>query len=167
VRSVGVSAMRNQGSGVLAAVHKYLKRVRLEDIPSRSEGDFQGWLNARTIDLMRAMPRKKRCKSRRWGTARKALNLFLRECACNHHLRRAYALSRIERWLEIPLDSVTAKELKKRAERGHLPPWPGLGKLVKRTSDAFQAYAVQYSESDGVRLPARVYLDDYLWPENR
>ena len=161
VDSVGGSAMRNQGPGVLRAVQNYLGHLQLDDIPIKSEKEFGEWLTARTEGLIRALP----IDTRPWGTARKALNLFLRGCLYNHYLRRAYKLAHIERWLEIPLDSVTANALKRLAGRGQLPRWPGLKHLRKRTSDEFQAYALAYSKRAG--LPARVFLDNYLWLKNR
>ena len=161
VDSVGVSAMRNQGPGVLKAVQRYLSPLQLDDIPVKSENEFGVWLAGQTEGLLRAMP----LDTRPWGTARKALNLFLRGCLYNHYLRRHYRLDHIEHWLEIPLDSVTAKALKREAGRGQLPQWPGLKHLRKQTSDKFQAYARTYSESVG--LPARIFVDNYLWLKNR
>jgi len=161
VDSVGVSAMRNQGPGVLKAVQRYLGHLRLDDIPVKSEKEFGVWLAERTEGLLRAMP----LNTRPWGTARKALSLFLRGCLYNHYLRRRYRLQRIEHWLEIPLDRVTASALKREAGRGKLPRWPGLKHLRKQTSDKFQAYAQVYSES--VDLPARIFVDNYLWLKNR
>ena len=93
------------------------------------------------------------------------MNLFLRSCLYNHYLRKAYGLSAIESWLEIPLDSVVAKALRREATSGELPPWPGLKHLTPEAHARFQSYADKSAKHRG--LPARVLLDNYLWLDNR
>jgi hypothetical protein len=153
--------MRNQGRGVLKAVQEYLGQLPLHDIPTHSESEFGACLSAKTEELIRAMP----LDTRPWGTARKALNLFLRGCFYNHYLRSHYRLDRVEQLLEIPLDGVTARALKREAGRGRLPRWPRLKHLDARTSEEFQTSARTYSQQVG--LPARVFVDNYLWLKNR
>lgn len=157
IDSVGPSALRNQGKGVLARVHGYLADVSLERIPRR-QTDFDLWLDQQTGNLSR------RCQCK-WGAARKALNLFLRSCCYHHYLREKYGFGTIEEWLEIPLDQVVASALKKKAGRGALPQWPRLVRLSKEDSVKFQAYAAKLAKDMG--LPARVHLDVFLWTENR
>ena len=47
-----------------------------------------------------------------WGTARKALNIFLRDALYTTYLSKRYGLPRAEASLEIPLDSITAVRLR-------------------------------------------------------
>ena len=118
------------------------------------------WLNGQTNRLRHKLP----SSGKPWGIARKAINLFLRSCAYNHHLRQAYGLAALEPLLEIPLDGVVAKALKRDAERGVLPPWPGLKHLDAKTSRRFQKYAVVMAKE--MKLPALVFLDNILYIDN-
>jgi len=51
---------------------------------------------------------------------------FLRDCCYNGILARQFQLRRADRFFEVPLDSVVAKELKSEFARGALPLWPGV-----------------------------------------
>jgi hypothetical protein len=82
-----------------------------------------------------------------------------------HYLRRAYGLGKVSRWLEVPLDGVVARELKKEAGRGVLPRWPGLEHLKKADSEKFQRHARVQAAT--CKLPATVFLDNYLWLRGR
>lgn len=155
------AALRNQERGVLKVVQKQLKIVELREVPFGSAIAYRRWLDRHTQTMLGAMT----VMIKPWGTARKALNLFMRSCICDHYLRTEYRLDRIERLAEIPLDSIVAKALKQEAGRGQLPTWPGLKRLTKDQNDQFQAFAEGYAEELG--LLARVYLDNYLWLNNR
>ena len=160
--AIGPNAVRNQGKGVLSATQGYLKVVSLCDIPDDAES-FAEWLDEHTDGILKAI--KKKSKKTHWGTARKALNLFLRDCFCNHYLRKHYKVRRVENWLEMPLDRLVANALKRHAGRGRLPQWPGLINLVKEDSDKFQAEAETWASELG--LSAKVHLDMVLWLANR
>ena len=45
---------------------------------------------------MKKLPKK----SRRWGRARKGLNIFLRDCPYTVHIRKAYRLDQAEQFVE-------------------------------------------------------------------
>jgi len=160
VTSVGPSALRRQGKGVLRASHDFLASVSLASLSGLSEARFRAWLDRHTESLLGQLP----CSGRPWGTARKAINLFLRDSLYNQYLNRRFEIEKIERWLEIPLDSAVAKGLKARAGRGGLPQWPGLKNLEPVVSDSFQAFASSLAHAIGIK---RVHLDMYLWLENR
>ncbi len=162
IESVGPSAVRNQGQGVLRAIQTHLGKLDLRSTPKDSTC-FKKWLDTETDQLLNAM--KDKVDGRPWGTARKATNLFLRACIYNHYLRKEYELGSMEKWLEIPLDGVVAKALKRKAGRGKLPPWPGLKHLRPEASEKFQVYAQELAKSLG--LPARVFVDNFLWLANR
>jgi hypothetical protein len=63
-----------------------------------------------------------------------------------------------ERLLEIPLDSITAKEIRK--EERALPRWRGVTYLELDTSAAYQEAARVIAKRHGF---ARVHLDAYWW----
>ena len=157
VSAIGPSAVRGQPSGTADACRNFLKKVNLMKVPRRSPTLFRKWLDHETQCLQRELPNP----DRPWGIARKALNLFLRSCFYNRFLYERHRLERIASWLEVPLDSVVAKKLKEHAGRGKLPRWFGLGRLTPKDSEVFQRYALEYAADKG--LPARVFLDNYLW----
>lgn len=160
VVAVGPSALRGQGKGVLKAAQAYLGTMDLSKAPKTNATKYARWLDGHTKAMLRTLP----VKNEPWGAARKALNLFMRDALYNRYLNRHYRLGKIETWLEIPLDRAVAKGLKRDAGRGNLPPWPGLKRLRKGTSDKYQAFAAECAGRKGI---ARVHLDMYLWLENR
>ena len=155
------AALRNQERGVLKVVQNQLKTVQLRGVPFDTAVSYRRWLDRQTQKMLQAMT----VKVEPWGAARKALNLFMRSCICDHYLRSEYRLERIERLAEIPLDSIVARALKEKPGGDQLPAWPGLKWLTKDQNDRFQAFAAEYAKQR--RLPATVYLDNYLWLDNR
>ena len=93
------------------------------------------------------------------------MNLFLCGCVYNHHLRKAYGLGRIERWLEAPLDSVVAKAIDQKWCGEKLPTWRGLKHLRPDDNEKYQRAAQQLARSIGLR--ARIFLENELWLRNR
>ncbi len=159
--AVGPSALCGQGKGVLKAAQKYMGSIDLSSIcKMKSAEEYANWLDEHTNALLDKLP----ISDRLWGAARKALNLFMRDVLYNQYLNKRYKISRIEPWLEVPLDSTVAKGLKKFAGRGKLPPWPGLKRLTARVNQEFQNVAANYATQCRI---ARVHLDIYLWMENR
>ncbi len=161
VSSTGGSTLRNQEPGVVRAIQARLGKLALGGIPTDSRDEYERWLDGTTNRLLRGVP----AQIRPWGTARKATNLFLRACICDHLLRAEFRLSKIELWAEMPLDSVVTTALKRRAGRGQLPGWPGLKRLKHQENHEFQVFAQHYALQLG--LPNRLYLDYYLWLRNR
>jgi hypothetical protein len=158
VSAVGVSALRRQGVGAIGRIQKYLGSLDLTDTRSlKNEDDFSNWLSRKTEHLVQNQNVK-------WGAARKALNLFLRDCLYNKYLCAEYGFDHLEPWLEMPLDSVIATELKKDVGRGGLPVWQGLRKLKKEDSKRFQDHASQVAATKNI---ARVHLDVGMWVNNR
>ena len=97
VSAVGVSALRRQGVGTIGRIQKYLGSLDLTDMRSlKNEDDFSSWLDLKTEDLVQNQNVK-------WSAARKALNLFLRDCLYNKYLCAEYRLDHLEPWLEMPL----------------------------------------------------------------
>lgn len=161
VTTVGPSALRNQGSkGVIKAAQQHLATIKLSRFRKHREPPFIRALDEATTELKRSLPKG----AQNWGAARKALNLFLRDICYNRFLSKKHGLSRIEPWMEIPLDSLVALALKRRAARRHLPPWPGLNGLTPRVSAKFQAFAKRVAADHGI---SRVHLDMHLWTRER
>ena len=164
ISSVGPSAVRGQGKGVQGACHEHLSSLRLERIPATGGKAYEAWLDRQTEKLLDALSSVLPPANRPWGTARKALNLFMRDALHDKYLAREYGLDKLESWLEIPLDRVVAKGLRLPSDRGRLPVWPGLKHLQPAVSVLYQAKAKEVAVRMGI---ARVHLDMYLWLANR
>jgi hypothetical protein len=154
---VGASAIRNQGgSGLVQATREYFKALNLATIPTdaRSNGS---WLVKYTDALLLKFP----VGARKFGTARKALNLFLRSAAYNCCLNRAFHLDSILPLLEVPLDSYTAKHL-----LAHDPAiatkWVGLNNVTGADHAKYQLAALDLANRWHVN---RVDLDVYFYRE--
>ncbi len=158
VTTIGPSTLRNQGSkGVIKAAQKYLCQVDLPRFRAKNESSFLQTLDRETKKLKKSLPRG------RWGAARKALNLFLRDIWYNRFLCQRHRLSGSEHWLELPLDSFVAKALRNE-RRAELPPWPGLRHLTPEVSKAFQCVAKKIACDKHI---SRVHLDMLLWLDER
>jgi hypothetical protein len=155
---MGSSALRNQGAGkLLETSRKYFKRINLSTIPI-TRPEFERWLDQRTKKLLSQFPKK----AQHFGTARKALNLFLR-CACyNVLLDRTYHLRRIQRFLEVPVDSFTASHLM------HYEPllvptkWNKIKRVTEEENRQFQEGARRLAKKWKVN---RVDLDIFFYRE--
>ena len=161
VTTIGPSALRNQGSkGVLQAAQRYLAVIRLSKFRVANEMAFLHALDGETEKLRRNLPRG----AQNWGAARKALNLFLRDICYNRFLGEKHSLANSEDWMELPLDSLVARALKRKGKRGELPRWPGLNGLTREVSAEFQAFAKRVADSQEI---SRVHLDMRLWTTER
>ncbi len=158
ISAVGISTVRKQGKGILKDIHEFLSELDLQEIP-KSQTKFKFWLDQETNNLV------KKAKLS-WGLARKVLNLFLRDAVYNRYLYDKFKLKDIEKWLEIPLDKIVARALRKKNKS--LPSWPGLkigqDKQNINIYEKYQEFAQALANEKGI---ARVHLDLYLWLENR
>lgn len=156
--SIGASTARGMGpKGTVAAARNYLVQLDLSHIGGlKDEGKFKDWLNRKTVDFRSKLPRG----GRHWGSARKFLNIFLRGVVYNRFLCKAFHLNRIEPWLEVPLDSHVANELRGQPEGSALPKWKTVKGLDKKTSERYQEIASKI----GARMRlSRVHLDVFFW----
>jgi len=161
IQAVSVSTVRGLPEGSLGKIHAYLGRLRLGRLAGMNGTDYARWLDARTVHLQKKLGGR----PKQWGVARKAMNLFMRQCLYNTYLSKKFRLARFQKQMEIPLDSRVAHGLGKDARKRKLklPPWRGLIGLDEdgETSRKFQDYAKDLAPRKG--LPARVFLDNYLW----
>jgi hypothetical protein len=155
--SIGASTARGMGpTGTIHAARQFLMGLRLERFHKKSEAAFSRELDLATMELSARLPHG----ARKWGSARKFLNIFLRGCSYNKYLSAHYKLHLLEPLLEVPLDSHVAKGLKEIAGRGILPRWLGVIHLTPEDSARFQCFATEVARADGVN---RVDLDVKFW----
>jgi hypothetical protein len=156
--AIGRSTLRNQGApGVIAGARRFLRTVKLEKFCVGTSNDFKKVLDNQTEELRKQLPRG----TQNWGTARKELNIFLRDILYNRHLCKHYRISHIEKWLEVPLDSYVVKGLTKDNPRtDRLPRWSSIKRLTPETSEAYQKVAQIVAKKEGV-VP--VHLDIKYW----
>src|SRR5947209_9920401 len=156
---IGPSTVRGRGNaGAVDAARSFLRRLDLAPFGVSDSASFEAQLNRTTEELRTALPRD--CQH--WGMARKILNIFLLDCLYTSYLVSAFRLDRAEQFLELPLDSITAKALRKVAtQRGvTLPTWPGVKHLTMPVSASYQKVAAD--EASHKRI-ARVHLDAFWW----
>jgi hypothetical protein len=158
---IGPSTLRNQGaSKVIPKARAFLACVDLGRFVRDSEEEFLAELDRQTEALRASLPRK----ARHFGTARKAINLFLGEVYYHRVLCQEYGLDKIAPFLEVPLDNLVARFLKKKAKgRGRsLPRWTTIKKLKPGKSRQYQEFATDYAEACGKGW-LRVHLDLIIW----
>ena len=150
--------MRGAGSaGVVQAARIFLGEMPLSPFGTSSNSKFLSRLDKATNDLKRALPKR----ARHWGLARKALNIFLRDCLYTAYLRDEYDLALAERFFEVPLDSITGARLVKESRKA-LSPWKTVRGLKPKISAKYQAVAATLAAEERI---ARVHLDAIWWGE--
>jgi len=156
--AIGASALRNQGSsGVIKIAREYFKEMNLTDFIKTNESDFLIVLDNHTEKLQNSFP----TGAKNWGAARKAMNLFIRDSFYNQYLSKAYDLSKIEYYLEVPIDSYVAIGL--RSFNDKLPKWKSIKSFTKEDNNKFQTFAREHAKSENI---ARVHLDILFWRNN-
>ena len=135
--AVAASTVRGCDKGNVSASRRFLRHLDLAQFGLVSAKSFNHALVRSTKALRAVLP----VKSRRWGIARKVLNIFLRDCLYTKYLDAAFHLHSHEALFELPLDSITVSHLKRATGRGALPRWPGAKHLTEEVSARFQAAA--------------------------
>ncbi|HXI26665.1 MAG TPA: hypothetical protein VNG71_22630, partial [Pyrinomonadaceae bacterium] len=155
-------AMLFSCSGAVVPARNFLRILDLAPFGVTNPEAFTAQLDRTTEQLRTSLPRA--CQN--WGLARKILNIFLLDCSYTSHLVSVYHLHRSEPFLELPLDSITAKALRKAAKkRGEsLPSWPGVKHLTQPISASYQNVAAAEGAANGI---ARVHLDALWWSLDR
>ena len=155
--AVGSSALRNQGAKeVIKISREYFDSLKLTSFVKQNEIDFQRRLNYATNRLVNKLPEG----AKNWGTARKAINLFLRDVLYNSYLNKNYSFRKIEKYLEVPLDSFVVKGIKKNSKKNSLPKWKGIKYLNHNESKIFQSKASEIAKK---KKFAKVHLDLIYW----
>lgn len=159
--SIIASAARNQGApGVVSAARCFVADLPLHPFGTKLEPAFVNALEGSTEQLRRALPRG----AKRWGVARKLLNIFLRNALYNHYLNQAYSLDQAEPWFEVPLDSIVAKELRRLLGSTPLTKWRGVQHVTPTVSRQYQQAIRQLAADKGI---APIHLDTYWWGGSR
>jgi hypothetical protein len=78
--SIGQSAARNMGKSTIKEAHEFLRSLDLKSIITDSEETFMRRLDEVTSEFT------SRLSNKRWGAARKFLNIFLRAAFYNRYL---------------------------------------------------------------------------------
>jgi hypothetical protein len=157
--AVGASAARGQGApGVVRRARSFMASFRLRQITGADAATFSRRLDRATMRLQEALPRR----ASSWGLARKLLNIFIRDCLYVGYLERAHGLRQIEAFCEVPLDSITARAIRRSVPA--LPRWPGVKHLDPELSARYQEAAHTIAGRMGI---ARVHLDALWWGARR
>ena len=162
--SIGASTLRGHPSNTISTTRAYLKTLKLEEFQCSNAKDFNKVLDKHTIRLSKQI-QKLDHRFAFWGSARKALNLFLGDAAYHAILRKEYRLDRIEKFMEVPLDSQVANGLISLAEERNvsLPKWKTIRGLLPDESILYQSFASSYAKELGC---TRIQLDLLLWRKN-
>jgi hypothetical protein len=155
--AIGTSALPSVGAvGVIAAARRALLEVDLARLSASSTVEaLARELDAATEAVRAMLPGP----ADRWGNARKAANLYLRDVLYNSYLAPAYGFDRIEHWLELPLEEETVIELRHRTTMP-LPRWPGMHRMDPDLHLVYQDAAMDVANQLGL---ARVHLDIHWW----
>lgn len=156
--AVGVSTARNIGaSGAVAAARDYLEKLDPKDFIQENADAFTKKLDDHTEKLMKSLPQEAQSR----GFSRKFLNIFLRNILYNYYLRPHFKFEKIERFLEVPLDSHMAKGLiNDDKNENNLPPWKTIKHLDSFTHSQFQKVALKVAKRNNTE---RVHLDLIYW----
>ena len=159
--SIGVSTVRNQGTGTARITRDFLAHeLDLSSMRASSEQAYLRRLDAATENLRRRL----RGKARTFGLARKVINIYMRDCVYSRYLHAAHRLDPIEPFLELPLDGIVGRRLWEVArDSGYapsLPRWTSIRELTREDSDRYQAFAREWAAKSHL---ARVHLDVSLW----
>jgi len=155
--SVGPSTLRGQGAkGMIRTSREYLSVLDLGRFSTTNSRVFAKELDQATEELCTSYPRG----GRHWGSARKPLNIFLRNAFYNQFLCDHIGLRKSARFFEVPLDSIVAGQIRLLDKCGTLPRWPGVKNLDARTSAEYQAFLGRLARHHHLH---RVHLDVFLW----
>lgn len=159
--AIGASTARGMGPvGTIQAARSFLQACDLRSIKANTPQAYRRRLDELTDALIERLP----VDAQHWGSARKFVNIFLRNCAYNRFMCEAYRLDRVEAWMEVPLDSHVAAGLKHDALEANLdltlPRWKTVIGLTPELSDSWQTVAHAIAQRGGIH---RVHLDVRYW----
>jgi hypothetical protein len=155
--AISGSTLRNQGAaGIVQVSRKYLATLDMENLKKLDPLNYLQVMERWTDKLAQQFPDG----AKNWGTARKAINVFMTQAFLNKYLSEEYGLQKFADVLEIPLDSQVAFGLRKLAERNKLPQWSGIRRLRPEISSRYQEFASQNAKERNI---PKVCLDMIFW----
>ncbi|WP_416761910.1 hypothetical protein ACNI65_06530 [Roseateles sp. So40a] len=165
---LGSSVVRVFAKGSKADMLSLLSTISLASLRSvESEADFKQWFVEHTATLERCLAEKNANNERvhpglRWGHCTKVLALFARQIVNSPGLFDQAALSKIEPWLYVPVDSIVMNRLRQCGVR------PSFSR-IKEISTAEEFFEVQNllgEVASGAGVP-RIWFDDNWGHRNR
>lgn len=156
--SLSPSALRGQVEGTLGILRTYCSNIVLSEFTQITQDEFNEKLDTLINDILEKHP------NIFWGAARKAINLFLRDCLYNNYLSDKYDLDSIKDFLEIPLDSIVSGKLYDSCGDRKLPKWKSLKELNEEESKIYQNCAQLKANECKIE---RIHLDMVLWLEGK
>jgi len=155
--AISGSTLRNQGAkGVTKIAREFLAELDLKVLNKIIPSGYPEQLDKWTIELKRKLP----SGAKNWGTARKAINVFMVQAFLNKYLTNEYGLSQFGDALETPLDSQSTSRLRQLAGRGALPRWTSIKNLRAEHSARYQEFALKLAKRYSI---PRACLDMILW----
>ena len=145
--AASASATRHQGKGAAKAAREHLSQCDVRRFAVSMPSLFLERLNHAADELAGALPPR----ARSWGLARKLLNIFLRDVLYTTYFSSQFRFIKLEPFLEIPLDSITARHLRACAGPRVLPRWRGVKHLTKEINERYQRYAIAVAANRGLR----------------
>lgn len=128
---------------------------------------FEQWLSDSTVALAQQIDVKYGAGYKStWGVARKILNIFLHNLYFNHSCRKYLRLHKVERLLEVPLDSHVAGWIARVSDeigREFDSPFKEgfrVHRVTEKTNNVMQEEAVYVAEAMKTK---RVFLDVYFY----
>jgi len=89
--AISGSTLRNQGAKrVVTKARDFLAKLKLSPLSTLSPSDYPAWLDRNTVALRRHLP----TNARKWGAARKAINIFT---ICSPQVEQMYEPSSVGR----------------------------------------------------------------------
>ena len=155
VNALGPTTLRAYPAGMGRVVAMFLFRLDLSQLRHIRKEKFCAWLDRHTLLLRGRIARalkntpsaKSYTRKEYWGVARKALNIFLISACHQRVLCSSFRLRNIEKYMEVPLDSQTAKALRREAKKldCSLPRWRGIKRLTPQIYKKYQEFAQAYA----------------------
>lgn len=157
-RAITSSPLRNQyPKGGLSKIRQYLSEISLKNDFLKTynfKEEYSFFLNYHTINLINIFPNGQF----KWGSARKALNIYLRDLALQFIIN-GNPMDDSLKYMEIPLDSYVAKGLK--SLNPSLPKFISIKNTKQEDYFVYQNYAYELANFNKT---SRIHLDLSFYP---
>ncbi|MEX0686313.1 MAG: hypothetical protein WD267_00325 [Balneolales bacterium] len=138
-------------------IHNLIMSLDLSKFSTKNSDEFKQSLDESTSELVNTLS----AEERTWGTARTAINFYLREALYNRYLSEVNDLFLSEHFFETPINDTSVLTLRRQKNGSTLPEWSGLSLFTPEQSDTYQNFAADLAKDLGV---SRVHLELFLWP---